>query len=228
MKKVLGGRSRPFLCDVSLSRATDAVGKPRHFYCHSCREVVSVLTHGPREILRHFQGTKHLPKDQCLRLETPGWRVLDYEGKPMAEEEVERQRERTLRAPQVALDRDYRFAEGFIAGSAGAVNLNLLVLAKVSLFVGAMNLSTSSGLNSLCLQESKGRSDIVMQRSSSWYFTCSIFYVIVLLGSLVFCFQTIIHVLLSVCGFLHQCSRVIPEWFRKVSVFVGSREIRLI
>ena len=61
---------------------------------------MSLLTHGIHEILRHYQGTKHFPRDQRLRLETPGWRVLDFEGNVMREE-VARQRERILRGPQV-------------------------------------------------------------------------------------------------------------------------------
>ena len=68
-----------------------------------------VMTHGVHEILRHYQGTKHFSGDQPLRLETPGWRVLDFEGKPMREKEIERQRERILRAPQVMRDKGYLF-----------------------------------------------------------------------------------------------------------------------
>ena len=63
--------------------ATDAAGKPSHFCCRICRKDVSVLTHGPHEVLRHFKGVKHFARDQQLRLETPGWRVLDFEGKPL-------------------------------------------------------------------------------------------------------------------------------------------------
>ena len=36
--------------------ATDAAGKPSHFYCRVCRKDVSVLMHDPHEILRHYQG----------------------------------------------------------------------------------------------------------------------------------------------------------------------------
>ena len=71
--------------------------KPSLFYCKNCRKDVSVLTHGHHEILRHFQGSKHFPRDQRLKLETPGWEVLDYEGNSMSPTEVERQRERIMR-----------------------------------------------------------------------------------------------------------------------------------
>ena len=54
---------------------TDAAAKASHFYCQICRKEVSVLTHGHHEILRHFQGSKHFPREQRLRLETPSWEI---------------------------------------------------------------------------------------------------------------------------------------------------------
>ena len=69
--------------------ATVAAGKPSHFNCRICRKDVSVLTHGTHEILRHSQGAKHFPSDHWLRLETPGWRVLDFQGNPFSQEELE-------------------------------------------------------------------------------------------------------------------------------------------
>ena len=68
--------------------ATDTAGKPSHFYCRVRRKDVSVITHGPHEILRHYQGVKHFARVQRLRLETPGWRVLDFEGNPLSESEL--------------------------------------------------------------------------------------------------------------------------------------------
>ena len=64
---------------TSVTGATDAAGKPSYFYCRVCRKDVPVLTHGPHEILRHYQGVKRFARDQRLRLESPGWRVLDFE-----------------------------------------------------------------------------------------------------------------------------------------------------
>ena len=58
---------------------SDAANMPSHFYCRLCRKNVSVLTHGHHEALRHFQGRRHFARDQRLRLETPGWRVLDFQ-----------------------------------------------------------------------------------------------------------------------------------------------------
>ena len=63
--------------------ASDAANMPSHFYCRLCRKNVSVLTHGHHEVLRHFQGRRHFARDQRLRLETPGWRVLDFQGNPL-------------------------------------------------------------------------------------------------------------------------------------------------
>ena len=136
---------------------TDAATKPSHFYCRICRKDVSVLTHGQHEILRLFQGSKHFPRDQRLRLETPGWEVLDYEGNVMSPAEVERQRERIMGAPLVVRDREYPFCEDIIVDETGAVDPNLGVMAKFPpslkccVCVEAMSWSTVSGRSSLCL-----------------------------------------------------------------------------
>ena len=122
---------------------TDVSTKPSHFYCRICRKDVSVLTHGHHEILRHFQGSKHFPRDQRLRLETPGWEVLDYEGNAMSRAEVERQREGIMRAPLVVRDREYPFAEDVIVDETGAVDPNLGVMAKVSSLIEVLRLGGS-------------------------------------------------------------------------------------
>ena len=97
-----------------------------------------MLTHGHHEILRHLQGSKHFPRDQRLRLETPGWEVLDYEGNVMSPAEVERQREKIMRAPLVVRDREYPFSE-----ETGAVDPNLGVMAKVSSIIEVLRLGGS-------------------------------------------------------------------------------------
>ena len=89
---------------------------------------------------RHYLGTKHFPRDQRLRLETPGWRVLDFEGNVMRDEEVARQRDRILRGPQVVRDREYPSAEDLIVDSSGTVDASLPVLAKVSSLVEVLRL----------------------------------------------------------------------------------------
>ena len=78
----------------------DAANMPSHFYCRLCRKNVSVLTHGHHEILRHFQGRRHFARAQRLRLETPGWCVLDFQGNPLNEDELERQRKKIQKLPK--------------------------------------------------------------------------------------------------------------------------------
>ena len=122
---------------------TDVATKPSHFYCRICRKDVSVLTHGHHEILQHFQGSKHFPRDQRLRLETPGWEVLDFKGNIMSPAEVKRQRKRIMRAPLVVRDREYPFSEDVIVDETGAVDPNLWVMAKVSSFIEVLRLGGS-------------------------------------------------------------------------------------
>ena len=117
-----------------------ASGKPSQFYCRICRKDMSVMTHGVHEILRHYQGTKHFPRDQRLRLVTPVWRVLDFESNVTREKKVEWQRERILRAPQVVRDREYPFSEDVIVDSSGSVDASLPVLAKDSALGGSYEL----------------------------------------------------------------------------------------
>ena len=46
---------------------TDVATKPGHFFCRICRKDVPVPTHGHHKNLRHFQGSKHVHRDQRLR-----------------------------------------------------------------------------------------------------------------------------------------------------------------
>ena len=102
-----------------------------------------MLTHGSPEVLRHFQGIRHFARDQRLRLETPGWRVLGFDGKPLTEDELERQREKILRAPLVVRDTEYPFREDLIPDASGNTDPQLPVLAKVSSFVDVLQLGGS-------------------------------------------------------------------------------------
>ena len=140
MKKALG------TSDVGRFFVTgpiDVATKPSHFYCRNFRKDVSVLTHGHHEISLHFQGRKHFPRDQRLRLETPGWEVLDYEGNAKSPAEVERQREKIMRAPLVVRDREYPFSEDVIVVETGAVHPNLGVMANVSSLIEVLRLGGS-------------------------------------------------------------------------------------
>ena len=122
---------------------TDASTKRSEFYCRLCRKDVSVLTHGSPEVLRHFQGIRHFARDQRLRLETPEWRVLGFDGKPLTEDELERQRDKILRAPLVVRDREYPFREDLIPDASGNTDSQLPVLAKVSSLVDVLQLGRS-------------------------------------------------------------------------------------
>ena len=61
----------------------------------------------------------------------------------MREEEVERQREQILRAPQVVRDNEYPFSEDLFVDSSGSVDVSLPVLPKVSALVEALRLGGS-------------------------------------------------------------------------------------
>ena len=87
------------LAQFFVSGPTDAANKLSEFYCRVCRKDVSVRTHGGVRNHPTFQGHRHFSRDQRLRLETPGWRVLDFDGNPFPEDELERQWEKTMLAP---------------------------------------------------------------------------------------------------------------------------------
>ena len=124
----------------------DAANMPSHFHCRLCRKNVSVLTHGHHEVLRHFQGRRHFARDQRLRLETPEWRVLDFQGNPLTEDELEQQREKIQKCPLVVRDREHPFAEDLISDEAGVIDPQLPVLTKVSCLVDGLKMGGSYGL----------------------------------------------------------------------------------
>ena len=126
-----------------LTRPSDVAKMPSHFSCRVCRKNVSVLTHGHHEVLRHFQGSRHFARDQRLRLETPGLRVLDFHGNPLSEDELERQRKKIRKGLFVVLEREHPFAEDLITDEAGVVDPQLPVLTKVSCLVDALRMGGS-------------------------------------------------------------------------------------
>ena len=105
---------------------------------------MSVLTHGHHEVLRHFQGRRHFARDQRLRLETPGWRLFNFHGNPLTEDELEW--ENIQKGPLVVRDREHPFAEDLISDEAGVVDPQLPVLTKVSCLVDALKMGGSYGL----------------------------------------------------------------------------------
>ena len=105
-----------------------------------------MLTDGHHEVLRHFQGRRHFARDQRFRLETPGWRVLDFQGNPLTENELERQREKIRNCPLVVRDREHPFAEDLFSDEAVVIDPQLPVLTKVSCLVDGLKMGGSYGL----------------------------------------------------------------------------------
>ena len=68
--------------------------------------------------------------------------MLDYENN-RTREEVERQRERILKAQQVVSVREYSFSGDLIVDSSGAFDISLPVLANVSALIEALRLGGS-------------------------------------------------------------------------------------
>ena len=81
-----------------------------------------------------------------MRLETTGRRVLDFQGNPLSEDELERQRERIQKGSLVVRDREHPFAEDLITDEAVVIDPQLPVLVKVSCLVDAMKMGGSYGL----------------------------------------------------------------------------------
>ena len=73
-------------------------------------------------------------------METPGWRVLDFEGNTLSESELERRREFILRGPLVFRGREYNFAEDLIVDDSGAPDATLPTPAKVSSLIEVFRL----------------------------------------------------------------------------------------
>ena len=69
--------------------------------------------------------------------------VFGFDGKPLTEDEPERQRDKFLRAPLVVRDREYPFREDLIPDASGNTDPQLPVLAKVSSLVDVLQLGES-------------------------------------------------------------------------------------
>ena len=70
----------------------------------------------------------------------PGWEVLDYEGYALSPADVERQREKKMMAASIVRDREHPLAEDVIVDETGAVDPNLVVMAKVSSLIEVLRL----------------------------------------------------------------------------------------
>ena len=129
-----------------VTRLTDVATKASYFYCRICRKDVSVMTHCQHKTLRTanlFQDSEHFSRDQRLRSETLDWEMLDCEGNAISPAEVERQREKIMRAPLVVRDRDYPFSEDVNMDKTGAVDPNLAIMAKASSLIEVLRLGGS-------------------------------------------------------------------------------------
>ena len=88
-------------------------------------------------------------------VETAGWRVLGFQGNPLTEDELERQREKVQKGPLLVRDREYLFPEDLISDEAGVIDPQLPVLTKVCCLVdglkmGAATVSSRNCGRSLC------------------------------------------------------------------------------
>ena len=116
------------------------------FYCRVCWKDESVLTPGVSETLRQFQEIRHVARNQRLCLETPGWRIFDYNGNSLIEDELEKQRDKILRPPLVVRDREYPIREDLIWDASRNVDPQLPILAKVSSLSDVLQLAGSCEL----------------------------------------------------------------------------------
>ena len=94
--------------------------------------------------LRHFQGAKHFTMNQRLRLDTLGWRVLDFNYNPLPNDEIERERARIMRTPFLQPDREHPFFTDLITDDAGVVDQQLPILAEVSSLLEVLQLKRKS------------------------------------------------------------------------------------
>ena len=130
------------LGDFFVTGPTDVSTKPSHFLQNLWQGRVCADSWSPRDFAA-LPGQQTLSHDQRLRLETPSWEVLDYDGNAMSPAEVERERERIMRAPSVVRDREYPFSEDVIVDKTGAVDPNLGVMAKVSSLIEVLRVGGS-------------------------------------------------------------------------------------
>ena len=147
------------------------LAKPAIF-CPICHKDVSVLPHGPNEVLCHFQESEQFPRDHRLRLETPGWRLLDYEENSMTANEV-KQRDFILRSLLVVWDGKYPYVEVIIDSSV-AQDAMLPVLAKVS---SLMEVMTLGGSYELVYQLVVGWTLILLGPALRWWLLISLFQI---------------------------------------------------
>ena len=94
----------------------------------------------PRKCGVHFKAIYNF---QRLRLETPGWEVLDYERNPMSPAELERQRKKIRGSFGSARQGVPFFADEVIVDESVAVDANLAAMVKVSSLIQVLRLGGS-------------------------------------------------------------------------------------
>ena len=113
------------------------------FYCRVFQKDISFLTHDHHEVLQRFQGARHFALDQHLRLETPGWRVHDFYGNHLSDDEMEQQKAKRKKGPILVPDCEHPFAEDLSADMAVFVDPKLPVLVKVSCLMEVLKMGHS-------------------------------------------------------------------------------------
>ena len=98
----------------------DVSSKLIKLYCWICRKNVLVLTHIFWEVLSHFHGIRRESSP-----ETPGWRLVDFEGNPCLWTSWGHTDKTILRAPLVLLDREYLFHEDLNPDASMKINPQL-------------------------------------------------------------------------------------------------------
>ena len=101
-----------------------------------------VLKYGAHDFLKLFEDVKYFPRDQRLRLETPGWRVLGFEGNRFSNDDLQRQRERILRDLLAIKKREYPFAEDLIVDDSGTPDATMPVRRKVLSLIEVLRLGS--------------------------------------------------------------------------------------
>ena len=112
---------------------TDAATESCHFCCRICRKNLSVLNHGHPEVLRIFKGARHFLRDQRLRLQTLGWRILDYQIKSLTEDELDQEKHKIRKCLSIILDHEHPFKASLIVDDGGVTKPNLLLLTKFTM-----------------------------------------------------------------------------------------------
>ena len=132
--------------------ATEVAIKQSHLYCRICRKDVLVL-HTAAMRFAPFPGARQFPPGERFRLQTPGWGVLHYKGKPLTEDQLEQQMDKISEGPSVVRDHEHPFTEDVIMDEAGVTDPNLLLLTKVTSLVQVLQAGESYALiEKLCSQ----------------------------------------------------------------------------